>query len=227
MTADLRQFVEGVLLVLAALLPIVNPLGSAPVFLAMTAGTDDATRGLLARKIAVNGFILLMASIFVGGFVLQFFGLSVPVVQIAGGLLVCSLAWHLLKEGEPLPDATPAAPRSGDSIGTRAFYPLTLPLTVGPGSISVAITLGANHPTTMRSYVVAAITSLIGVVIVCAAIFACFKYSRRLGQWLGPTGTAVFLRLSAFILLCIGVQIMWNGIDALLGISSAPRADLR
>ena len=224
MTAELRHFIEGVLLVLAALLPIVNPLGSAPVFLALTANVDDATRSLLARKVAINGFFLLMASIFVGGFVLEFFGLSVPVVQVAGGLVVCSLAWQLLKEGEMAPDATPPGAASAAAIETRAFYPLTLPLTVGPGSISVGITIGANHPSTVRSYVAAAVTSVVGVVIVCATIYACYRYSRRLGQLLGPTGTAVVLRLSAFILLCIGVQIVWNGADALLGISGMTRA---
>jgi len=222
-TTELRHFIEGVLLVLAALLPIVNPLGGAPVFLALTANVDDATRSLLARKVAVNGFFLLMASVFVGGFVLEFFGLSVPVVQIAGGLVVCSLAWELLKEGEMLEDAKAASATGADAVETRAFYPLTLPLTVGPGSISVAITIGANHPTTVRSYLVAAVTSVVGVVIVCAAVYACYRYSRRLGELLGRTGTAVVLRLSAFILLCIGVQIVWNGADALLGITGAPR----
>jgi multiple antibiotic resistance protein len=111
-----------------------------------------------------------------------------------------------------------------DAIETRAFYPLTLPLTVGPGSISVAITLGANHPSTARSFIVALATSVIGIVVVCISIYACYRYSRRLGAWLGRSGTAVVLRLSAFILLCIGVQIVWNGADALLGITVAPRA---
>ncbi len=222
MTAELRHLLEGLLLVIGALLPIVNPLGTAPVFLALTGNVDDATRTILARKVAINGFVLLLASIFIGGFVLQFFGLSIPVVQLAGGLVVCSLAWGLLREGEIAIDASTAAAAHTDSIETRAFYPLTLPLTVGPGSISVAITLGANHPSTARSFLAAAVTSVVGVVLVCLSIYACYRYSRRLGNWLGPSGTQVVLRLSAFILLCIGVQIMWNGADALLGISGAP-----
>jgi len=84
MIEELRQFVQGVLLVLGALIPIVNPLGGAPVFLAMTAGNDNTTRKLLARKVAINGLILLLVSGFIGGFVLEFFGISVPVVQVAG-----------------------------------------------------------------------------------------------------------------------------------------------
>ncbi|MEP7330220.1 MAG: MarC family protein [Betaproteobacteria bacterium] len=224
MTAELRHLLEGLLLVIGALLPIVNPLGTAPVFLALTSNVDDATRSILARKVAINGFFLLMASIFIGGFVLEFFGLSIPVVQIAGGLVVCSLAWGLLREGEISVDASTAVAANADSIETRAFYPLTLPLTVGPGSISVAITLGANHPSTARSFLAGALTSIVGVVLVCLSIYACYRYSKRLGSWLGRSGTQVVLRLSAFILLCIGVQIIWNGADALLGITVPARA---
>ncbi len=218
MNVEFRQLLEGALLAAAALLPIVNPLGGAPVFLAMTGSVDDATRAMLARRVAVNGFILLVASVLVGGLVLEFFGLSVPVVQIAGGLVVCSLAWKLLNE-EPNADAAPVV-ESRATLATRAFYPMTLPLTVGPGSISVAITIGANYPSTSQPFFADVISSVLGIVAVCAAIYACFRYSRRLGVLLGATGTAVILRLSAFILLCIGVQIIWNGADALLAARS-------
>ena len=97
MTGDLRQFVEGLLLVIAALLPIVNPFGGAPVFLAMTADCTAALRATLAQKIAVNAFVLLLASLFIGTYVLEFFGLSVPIVQVAGGIVVCANAWELLR----------------------------------------------------------------------------------------------------------------------------------
>jgi multiple antibiotic resistance protein len=221
MNADLRHLLEGIFLVIAALLPIVNPLGAAPVFLALTRNVEPTMRKQLAWDVALNCFVLLLASIFIGGFVLEFFGVSVPVVQVAGGLVVCSLAWSLLREGE-IAESSSATVASTEAIETRAFYPLTLPLTVGPGSISVAITIGANHPSTVRSFVTAAVSSVIGVLIVCIAIYACYRYSRRLGEMLGRNGTAVVVRLSAFILLCIGVQIVWNGADALLGISRPP-----
>jgi multiple antibiotic resistance protein len=222
MIEELRQFVQGVLLVLGALIPIVNPLGGAPVFLAMTAGNDNTTRNLLARKVAINSLILLLVSVFIGGFVLEFFGISVPVVQVAGGLLVSSMGWQLLTHGAAQPE--PVADTSGadDAVATRAFYPLTLPLTVGPGTISVAITIGANHRTSITSYVIASMASIVGAVIVCATVYACYRNSRRLGELLGKSGTAVVIRLTAFILVCIGVQIVWNGVAALLGSMGAP-----
>jgi multiple antibiotic resistance protein len=215
MSAELRQIVEGVLLVFAALLPIVNPFGGAPVFLAMTADITPELRKTLATQVAVNAFVLLFASVFVGVYVLGFFGLSVPIVQVAGGLTVCGLGWDLLRQDKTVPEITPAVVPGASEIATRAFYPLTLPLTIGPGSISVAITIGANHSHGIRSLLVSGTSELIGVTLIAATILVCYRYADRMLNLLGATGTSVLVRLSAFILLCIGVQIFWNGASAL------------
>ncbi|HEX6138539.1 MAG TPA: MarC family protein [Casimicrobiaceae bacterium] len=218
-TQDLRQFLESILLVVAALLPIVNPLGAAPVYLAKTVDLNAAEHADLARRVAINCFVLLLASLLIGAHVLDFFGLSVPIVQLAGGLVVCSLAWSLLNQpDEPLEwvhDAAKPLARRPD-LQMRAFYPLTMPLTVGPGSISVAITIGANQSSHgVATVIVDSLAHLTGVLVVALSIFVTLRYAERILRRLGPTGTAVLLRLSAFILLCIGVQIMWNGVSAL------------
>jgi multiple antibiotic resistance protein len=213
LTADLRQIVEGVLLVFVALFPIVNPLGVAPIFLAMTPDYTVEERALLAWRVTMNAFILLVASVATGTYVLEFFGLSVPVVQVGGGLIVSSLGWRLLQSPgaiETLKTAT--APRDSN----LAFYPLTMPLTVGPGAISVAITIGANHPDSVRSLLINVPAILIGVTLVSASVFVAYRYADRLTRVIGRTGMSVLLRLTAFILLCIGVQIVWNGARALL-----------
>jgi multiple antibiotic resistance protein len=216
---ETRDFAEGVLLVVAALLPIVNPLGAAPVFLAMTPNADSATRARIARKVAVNGFVLLLASLFLGNLLLEFFGVSIPAVQLAGGLIVCRIAWTML--GEP---DTVAAVTAGtiDADEAKAFYPFTLPLTVGPGAIAVAITLGANFPSTVQPFLADAIASVAGALIVCVTIFLCYRYAQRLGDALGRNGTAVLMRVSAFVLFCIGVQITWNGARTLVVQLNAP-----
>ena len=134
-----RQLIEQTLLVFAALFPIVNPVGGAPVFLAMTRGLEDAQRRLLARRIALNAFLLVMGSIFIGNYVIEFFGLSVPVIQVGGGLLVCALAWRLLHSDETA-DQIRIGPRSIEEMAARAFYPMTLPLTVGS-----RLDLGGDH----------------------------------------------------------------------------------
>jgi multiple antibiotic resistance protein len=213
MTADLRQIVEGVLLVFAALFPIVNPLGGAPIFLSMTPDYDPAERAALAWRVTVNAFVLLLASVVTGTYVLEFFGLSVPVVQVAGGFVVCTLGWRLLQDPGALEQPSPVTTPKRRNL---AFYPLTMPLTVGPGSISVAITIGANHPDSVRSFLINAPAILIGVTLVSATVFVAYRYADRLSRMIGETGMSVLLRLSAFILLCIGVQIVWNGASALL-----------
>lgn len=209
-----RQLIEHTLLVYAALFPIVNPVGGAPVFLAMTRGLDDGQRRHLARRIAINAFLLVMGSILVGNYVIEFFGLSVPVIQVGGGLLVCALAWRLLHSDETA-DPIRIGPRA-EEMAARAFYPMTLPLTVGPGSISVAITLGAQAPRGATAWAIGIAAFALGAFVLALTIYLLYRYAERLTRALGATGTQVLLRLSAFILLLIGVQIVWNGAFALI-----------
>jgi MarC family membrane protein len=143
---DLRDFAAVIFLAVGALLPIVDPLGGAPIYLAMTTGLEPPQRARMAKAVAINSFLLLIASALVGAYVLDFFGVSIPAVQIAGGLVVCAIGWSLLNSPNSSPTLTRSEPPTitADELGQRAFYPLTMPLTVGPGSISVALTLGAN-----------------------------------------------------------------------------------
>jgi multiple antibiotic resistance protein len=210
---DLRLLIGPFLLVVGSLLPIVNPLGSAPIFLVMTRGSDDATRQKLAVHVAINSFILLFASMVFGTLVLKLFGLSVPVVQVAGGAVLCALGWNLLTKDPPSP--TDAEPVPGDVMITRAFYPLTLPLTVDPGAIAVAITVGANHAHGVERVVIAIIASILGLGLIAFTVWLAYHSAGRVARWLGHTRVMVILRLSAFIVLCIGVEITWNGIKTL------------
>jgi multiple antibiotic resistance protein len=217
---DLNQFLGTLTLAIAALLPIVNPLGGAPIFLAKTYDLTEAERAGLARAVAIDCFILLVASTLVGAYVLDFFGLSVPAVRVAGGLVVCAIAWSLLMQADSAPAPPPVdAVRqavSRQELARRAFYPLTMPLTVGPGSISVAITLGANPPSTVRAHLMTAIAHALGMLAIAVIIYLCYRYAATLLRKLGDVGTVVVTRLAAFILLCVGVQIVWNGVVGLV-----------
>ena len=205
--------------VVAGLLPILNPPGAAPVFLSLTQGASPGVRAMLAKRVALNVALMLIAAMFVGSFVLEFFGISLPVVRVAGGLLVCSTGWQLLSAANPQQtgDAarTAETTTSFDIYSERAFYPLTFPLTCGPGSIAVAITLGANiqGSKVVFMHMTAAV---LGVLLLAVIVFVCLRFAERLLRPLGKTGTTVFLRLSAFVLLCIGVQIFWDGLSELL-----------
>jgi multiple antibiotic resistance protein len=203
---------NAILFTLAALLPIVNPLGSAPIFLSMTADLPVAARRRLAIVVARHAFLLLAAATLVGSYVLRIFGVSLPIVRVAGGLLVTAAGWRLLNDdGRASTDARPVDAWERE-VERRAFYPLTFPLTVGPGSISIAITLGARAQSRGAWSTGELAADLVGITVVAFSVFLSYRFASRLIASLGETGTAVFLRLSSFILLCVGVSIIWSGL---------------
>jgi multiple antibiotic resistance protein len=210
---QMHAIVRSILLVYAALLPIVNPLGMAPIFAGMLEDYDVSVRQTVAMRVAVNGFVLLMASLFVGSYVLDFFGVSLGAVQLGGGLIVMISGWRILNQQSNLSERQVPSPNR-DAILSRAFYPLTMPLTVGPGSIAVAITLGSNAKEESHLQLIqSALVATVGIVLIGITIYLCYRYSDVLERLLGPNGTSIVVRLSAFILVCIGIQIMFNGAD--------------
>ncbi len=218
----LAHAVKSILLVVSALFPIVDPIGGSPVFLSLTRDYSRQMRRILARTIAIDSFILLVASFAVGAHVLSFFGISLPVVQVGGGLIVISLGWSMLAEKDEDEDERGQVRKTVDctNVLREAFYPLTLPLTVGPGSISVAITLGANEPRRLGANLLGILWAAIGSALVAATIYIFYGFADRLSALIGPTGLKVIIKLTAFLVLCIGVQILWNGASEL--ISSLP-----
>jgi multiple antibiotic resistance protein len=218
----MRDFANSFLLVYAGLFPIVNPIGSAPIFLGLTAGCTQAERNRLALRVCINAFFLLLGSLFVGSHVLEFFGVTLPAVRVAGGLVVTAFGWKLLHSDEGLADQreSKAAGRRSDS--SESFYPLTMPLTVGPGSMSVAITLGSQRPMAadlahLGNYLLLAGAAVTGLVAIAFTCYVCYRFGNGMTRLLGKAGTSVVVRLSAFILLCIGIEIIWNGYIAFTG----------
>ena len=207
---------KSILLIVSALFPIVNPIGGSPVFLLLTQDYSRDSRKLLARRVAMNSFILLIVSVVVGTHILTFFGISLPVVQVGGGLVVVSSGWAMLTRSDQVDRGQVHQSVTQQDILRNAFYPLTLPLTVGPGSISIAITLGANEPRHLGANAIAIFSAAVGAALIAATIYICYGYADRLAAAVGPSGMNVILRLSSFLLVCIGVQIFWNGLSALI-----------
>ncbi len=202
-------------LAFSALFPVINPIGSAVLFLGFVQDAGHPARKLLARKIAINTIWFLMVVLIVGTLVLRFFGISLPVVQVAGGFVLATMGWSLLNK----PD-TPAAPatdqQSLSSLENKAFFPLTFPLTAGPACVVVTLTLGA-HASRGRPFeiVLAHLGVLVGIVLMGVLVYLSYAYADRTTARLSPSMTQGILRIISFILLCIGAEIMWNGIQAL------------
>jgi multiple antibiotic resistance protein len=211
------DFVNAFLLVYAGLFPIVNPVGGAPLFLGLTSYANEEERNALAFRVAVNSFLLLAGSMFIGSHMLEFFGITLPVVRIAGGLVLISFGWKLLHTGVHVEDKNHGQVHA-HTDDVDAFYPLTMPLTVGPGSISVAIALGSQRPSGMSGLselTVVGGAAIAGILAIALTIYVCYRFAERIIAMLGKGGTNVVVRLSAFILVCIGVQILWTGYSTL------------
>jgi len=207
---------KSLFLILSAIFPIVDPIGGSPFFLALTGDYTSEERKALSWRIAIDSFVLLVTSYFIGTYILAFFGISLPVVQVGGGMVLVAMGWATLMENDEGCDKSARRSIEPQNVLNRAFYPLTLPLTVGPGSISVAITLGANAARSHALHPVAILTALIGFALIAASIFLCYGFSDRLARRLGQTGMNVVTKLTSFLLVCIGVQIGWNGVKELL-----------
>ena len=222
-----EELTKTVLLIVASLFPIINPPAAAFMAISIVPHATDAERADMARRVAVNSFALLLASLLVGAYVLGFFGISIPVLRVAGGLVVAMAGWRLLDAPDDVEeDQENEAAAVDHRHGRRdpTFYPLTLPLTVGPGSIAVAIALGTGSPRTGPSLIHFAAVG-IALVIITASIYLCMRFAEPIERKLGTAGTQVVMRLFAFFIFCIGLQILWLGVSELIGIvSTAPGA---
>jgi multiple antibiotic resistance protein len=213
----LHELTRTILVIVAALFPIINPPAAAFIILSMVPHASPAQRAELARRIAINSFVILLASLSIGAYLLSFLGISIAVLRVAGGLIIAMAGWNLLQSsGNETEEAQPDPMTGSDpTLRVKAFYPLTLPVTVGPGSISVAIALGTGSPREGLQPV-----HFIGVGIalglLCVSIYLCVRFAGNVERLLGPSGTQVAMRLFAFAIFCIGVQILWLGLSDLI-----------
>jgi multiple antibiotic resistance protein len=211
----------------SALLPLVNPLGSALIFLGLVGNAPTDAYRALARKIAINTVIFFAIIEFVGSSVLGFFGISLPILQFAGGIVIAMIGWSLLNQkgsttSQEKTDAAQAAvpaitPAEIDRLQEKAFYPFTFPITAGPGCIVVMLTLGAHatQPTVTRT-ILAHLGLFLSAIVLSGSIYFCYAYAPKITSAISPSTAHGILRVIAFILLCIGVQIAWNGLSSLL-----------
>jgi multiple antibiotic resistance protein len=220
------------LLAFTAFFSIVNPLSGAFIFFGATHALSPRVRARVSGWVAIYAFVIITFSLYVGAYVLSFFGITLPVLQVAGGIVIAMSGWQMLSRPDeterrrrtaasPLPSHVPAS--------RLAFYPLTMPLTTGPGTISVAISLGANRPNGFgEPWLWFFVQTVLAASLLCVVVYVLYRNSARIARAIGATGTTIIVRLSAFLLFCIGIQVLWNGaaqlIAGLLAAAHAPPA---
>jgi multiple antibiotic resistance protein len=204
LTGLLREFLFG----FGTLFAIINPYGLSFVFLDRTKSLSDTERRVLARHVAIAAFGVLVVSLFAGAVILRFFGISLPALRIGGGLVVAVSGWQMLHE-KPPPEGQPnVAPPSSEALKRMIIFPLTIPLTTGPGTIATAIALSANQP---AAILLSSLVSLVVAIAISITILNAYTYSGSMARLFGREGTYTVTRISAFLLLCVGVQIMLTG----------------
>jgi multiple antibiotic resistance protein len=209
----------------AALLPLINPLGSALVFLGLVGEAPASVYRSLARRIAINNIIFLAVFELLGAAILNFFGLSLPIVQLSGGMVIAAMGWSVLNER----DAAATSRNKKEETEVRddshlldlehkVFYPFTFPITSGPGTLVGLLTITARISSRSLSRDVLAHAGIfLAIVVLSALCYFCYAYAPKLSRKIPASTAHGILRVVAFILLCIGVQIAWNGLSVLIG----------
>ena len=211
----LKEFTDFILGSLAALFPVIDPIGSVPIFLVLTAGVPKALRHSYAKRIALNVVILLVSSLLVGGGILRFFGISLEVVRIAGGIVVFHAAWNAMNSESKLSDVeNQDVIHKADQHKDISFMPMTIPLLAGPGAIAVALGLAAEASRGAEAAKTASNLAAISVAIALIGliIYIALRTSTLLLKWLGASGIHALSRLLGLFVMAIGVQLILNGL---------------
>ncbi len=208
-----------------ALLPLINPIGSALVLMGLIGEAPPAAFRTVARKVALNNIAFLAVIELLGSAILNFFGISLPIVQVSGGIVIASIGWSVLNEKDT--DNNTTRDKQGAntidpeqtlrSLQQKAFYPFTFPVTSGPGTLVVMLTLSARFSGgRLTGNVLGHVGLFLAVVLLSGLVYLCYAYAPKIKAAVAPTTIHGVLRIIAFILICIGVQIAWNGLTVLL-----------
>ena len=204
-------------MIFAALFPVVNPIGTALVLYGMTRGVDDQTWKSMSRKIALYSFLFLSFFFFFGSDILKLFGISIPVVQFSGGIVLALMGWQLLNQNETSkPESKGGLNDPDSSIDSKAFYPFTFPITIGPGGLAVVLTFSAHlHQGSLVLVTLEQGAALAGIFMMCVVISLCYRNLKFMTKRFSVSGALAIEKICAFFVLCIGVEIAWAGFKAL------------
>ena len=215
-----HSFINLVFIGIIALFPVVNPIGSAFIISPYFEDLTSAEKRQAVGKITLYSFLICTVSLFAGHWILELFGISIPVIQVAGGIMICKIGWEFLssdKKAEDKQHDLKANPLSGyEGIRNKLFYPITFPVTAGAGTISVLFTLSAHSASAnFSSYLVNTGAILISILVMCILIYIFYLNTKTIIHYLGSNGEVIVNRITAFLIFCVGLQIALTGIKTL------------
>lgn len=219
----LHTFIHLLFISIIALFPVVNPIGSAFIVDPYLSQLSDGQRKAAVNKITFYAFSICVVALFLGQWILQLFGISIPVIQLAGGVMICKMGWESLSANDKQHGPDERSQVAAGEIPTadlsdKLFYPLTFPVTTGAGTLSVLFTLSAHSDDgDLRTYLINTSAILLAIAVMCLLVFVFYRNTRRMVHRLGANGQLVMSRITAFLIFCVGLQIAVNGIQGLVG----------
>lgn len=223
MMSLIHIFIHLLFIGFISLFPVVNPLGSAFIISPYLAHLDKKEKQTAVGKIAVYSFFICTISLFAGRYIMELFGISIPIVQLAGGIMICKMGWEFLSSDEDNTDVEQSAeivqvPHSGYKfVEKKLFYPITFPITTGAGTISVLITLSAHSAADSKEeYIVNIAAVMVAILAICILVYLFFLNTKKIMEYLGPKGEIILGRITAFLIFCVGLQIAVSGITTLI-----------
>ncbi len=222
MSENLHSFLQLLFFSIITLFPVVNPIGTAFIISPYFSKLTDTEKRAAVKKITFYAFCICTGSLFIGHWILEVFGLSIPVIQLAGGIMICKLGWDSLTTDKkpaptvPGPEENIALPGGYQEIKDNLFYPITFPVTTGAGTISVLFTLSAHSANAgWKKYLVNTSAVLLAIIAICLLIYFFYFNTKRIINYLGSDGEKIVNRISSFLIFCVGLQIAVSGLKSI------------
>lgn len=222
MNEHVHYFIQLVFTGIIALFPVINPIGSAFIVSPYFVGLSTKERRSTILKITIYSFLLCTITLFTGHWILELFGITIPIIQLAGGIMICKMGWESLSSNNDTNKSKGNAPAPAASdilkdLDGKLFYPITFPITAGAGTISVIFTLSAHDDKGhISQYFLTTGALLLAIFLMCILVYFCYFNANRLVNYLGTNNEKIVNRLLAFLIFCVGLQIAVGGISNLI-----------
>jgi len=221
MLAYSHSFIHMLFISVVALFPIINPIGSALIVNPYLSKLSDADKKAAVKKISLYAFSICVVTLFAGRWILELFGISIPIIQLAGGIVICIMGWESLStrgdnqnEEKDIENLTNS--NQTKNINDKLFYPITFPITTGAGTISVLFTLSAHSSNAdWLNYLINTAAMLLAIIAMCILVYFFYGNTKLIVSKLGVNGQTIANRFFAFLIFCVGLQIAVTGIKSL------------